>query len=169
MPDIRRASPADAPGIADVHIRAWSETYRGIVPQDYIDALTYQKRLALWQNVLEPGGDTIVHVAEIEQVIVGFSSAGPLRSEEDLADHAELYAVYLLDGFKGKDLGRRLFETACNDLRRNGYRHMTLWVLEANPACGFYERLGGKIVDEKTQEFGAISLKEIAYGWTFAE
>jgi hypothetical protein len=43
-----------------------------------------------------------------------------------------------------------------------------LWVLEANPARGWYERLGGQEVGIKDwggdDEFGT-RVREVAYGW----
>jgi hypothetical protein len=38
-------------------------------------------------------------------------------------------------------------------------------VLRQNSACGFYERLGGTFVREKTIRIGDTLLNEVAYGW----
>ena len=40
-----------------------------------------------------------------------------------------------------------------------------VWVLVDNPACKFYEALGGEKIYEKQVEKGGIMLNEIAYGW----
>ena len=42
---------------------------------------------------------------------------------------------------------------------------MLVWVLKDNPAGGFYERLGGGYLYEKTIEIGKDTLVEAAYGW----
>ncbi len=42
---------------------------------------------------------------------------------------------------------------------------MLVWVLAKNPACRFYETLGGQKVYEKEIERGGVKLIEIAYGW----
>lgn len=40
-----------------------------------------------------------------------------------------------------------------------------LWVLAANPACGFYEKMGGRAIDERGITIGGVSVRETAYGW----
>jgi hypothetical protein len=42
---------------------------------------------------------------------------------------------------------------------------MIVWALEANPACRFYQRLGGVPVAAQTIDIGGQSLPEVAYGW----
>jgi len=43
---------------------------------------------------------------------------------------------------------------------------MSVWVIENNPACGFYEALGGVRIDNKDVVIGGATLAEVAYGWT---
>jgi hypothetical protein len=38
-------------------------------------------------------------------------------------------------------------------------------VLKNNPACGFYECLGGQFLREKQIKIGGADLLEVAYGW----
>jgi len=42
---------------------------------------------------------------------------------------------------------------------------MALWALIDNPACRFYERLGGVTAFEVEIEIGGKRLPEAAYGW----
>lgn len=49
--------------------------------------------------------------------------------------------------------------------RERGCNSMMVWVLKDNPARGFYERLGGGYLYEKTIEIGKDTLVEAAYGW----
>ena len=43
---------------------------------------------------------------------------------------------------------------------------MLVWVLEDNPACKFYEALGGRRIQSKNIEMRGSTLIELAYGWT---
>src|SRR5918998_4172552 len=52
-PVVREARPADAAGIARVHVDTWRTTYRGIVPDDHLDALSYEARERFWAGALE--------------------------------------------------------------------------------------------------------------------
>ena len=38
-PQIRAATSGDAPGIARVQVLTWQQTYRGILPDAFLDAL----------------------------------------------------------------------------------------------------------------------------------
>jgi hypothetical protein len=49
---IRDASPADAAAIARVRVDAWRETYRGIVPEAFLDGLSYEQDATLLTQVL---------------------------------------------------------------------------------------------------------------------
>ena len=50
--EIRRARDDDAAAISLVHVRSWQETYRGLLPQDYLDALDPARRVPLWERTL---------------------------------------------------------------------------------------------------------------------
>jgi hypothetical protein len=49
---IRLAAPADAAGIGDVRVNAWRATYRGMIPDAYLDAMKVEDSAALWSKVL---------------------------------------------------------------------------------------------------------------------
>jgi ribosomal protein S18 acetylase RimI-like enzyme len=163
---IRSATLADAEGISKVHVDSWRTTYYGIVPQDFLDSLTYENRTEQWRLALDQLADrNWIYVAESDKAeIVGFVSCGPIR--EKVEDYlTEIFAIYLLKNWQEKGIGRRLFEKALKEIKAQGYASMLLWVLEDNPACKFYEKMGGKLVGEKTLEIGGAPLTEIAYGW----
>ena len=40
-----------------------------------------------------------------------------------------------------------------------------LWALQGNPVRQWYERLGGKVLGEKSYPVGDWEIVEIAYGW----
>jgi hypothetical protein len=43
---------------------------------------------------------------------------------------------------------------------------MLIWALERNPACRFYEKMGGSPVHTQWIRIGNEELEEIAYGWS---
>ncbi len=141
---VREATLADVPGIARVHVDSWRTTYKGMVPQRIIDSFTYEGRQELWRRALGPDSRSFVYVAEDESgQIVGFASGGPAR--QDAPNHdGELYAIYLLQEHQGRGIGRQLFDAVVRTLVERGMRSMAIWVLAENPACGFYEALGGR-------------------------
>lgn len=156
-------SLADAKGIAKVHVNSWRTTYTGIVPDDYLDQLSYQGWQQLWSDILSKGK---VFVAENDKgEIVGFSSGGIERSGKYEDFDGELYAIYLLKEYQGQGIGTQLFKAVVDDLKKDQYRSMTVLVVEENDSRFFYEALGGKKIDRIEIEIGGKKLYELVYGW----
>lgn len=167
MPAIRRALPADATAIAEVHVAAWRTTYPGIVDQAYIDSMSVSERAATWLQRLSADGaagpDILVATAGDGRV-VGFVSGGPIREPLEEFD-AELHAIYLLESFQRAGLGRRLVREWAALAHARGFRAAVVRVLAANPARLFYERLGGELLRETELVIGGTSYPERWYGW----
>ncbi len=163
---VRDARPDDARAIGVIHVDTWRTTYQGIVPQEFLDSLSYDDRTAMWKaalSVARPQYHCLV-VEDVTDGVIGFVSAGPNRGDSDEID-AEIYALYLLKRHQGKDHGRALFQGAIQRLKEEGFKKAVLWVLERNPTTGFYAKMGGKIVAEKMEPIGGHMLKEIAFVW----
>lgn len=162
---VRPAETDDAPAIAKVHVEAWQSTYRGIIPQDYLDSLTVQQRTISWIRILERGSDLVTMVSEDhEGRIVGFASAGPNR-KSDVRFLGEISSLYVLPRAQRRGHGTRLFMATADRLHRRNLKGLMIWVLAANPARTFYQVMGGEPVDETVRDFAGAPLKEVAYGW----
>lgn len=168
---IRRAGLSDATGMAKVHIDTWRTTYRGLIPDDFLNDLSYQKQQAQWERLLgTPDDPRFALVAETpgtageHSSVIGFAVGGPRRST-DLDVDGELYAIYVLDERQGRGLGRLLFRSVAGELRARGYRSMLVWVLAGNPFRSFYEAMGGTYLRTQSAEIGGARLDEAAYGW----
>ena len=163
---IREAVPADAAGIAHVHVESWRTTYPGIMPQEHLDALSVAERTGTWQDTLSlpnPGDCTLV--AETEQgEIIGFVHGGKERSG-DLDYRAEIQTIYLLKSSQGLGLGRQLMTAAARRLFGNGFPTLMLWTHVRNPARGFYESLGGRAACTAQRVIKGITYDDIGYGW----
>ena len=151
---IRKAVLSDAPAVATVHVRSWQSTYRGHMPDSYLDNLSVESRTAMWERLI-PSGNVWVALADDE--VVGFACVGPSR-EPDAA--SELCAIYLLSTAQGTGLAHPLARAALE-----GFTDIVLWVLENNyRARRFYERLGF-VPDGPTRQetFGDIVINELRY------
>lgn len=166
---IRDAKREDAPAIAKVHVDTWRTTYKGVVPDEYLAQISYERRLAMWQSILSrPNEKEHLLILEHEGVVIGFVSAGAMRDGED-PKAGEVFAVYILESFQGQGQGRKLIEASLSRLKAAGFQTMTLWALEENEACGFYTHCGGEPVAEKWEEIGGKRLKEVAFRWNSLE
>jgi ribosomal protein S18 acetylase RimI-like enzyme len=165
---IRRATIDDATALARVHVDTWRTTYRGMVPDDYLASLSYEKRTARCTEQIQAtlAGNFEIIVAENEDgQIVGFVDGGPNR-EDDPIYKGELYAIYILQAYQGRGIGKRLVPPLAKSLMAMGLDTMLLWVLTENTlARRFYESLGGRYVRTSMWEVGGVSIEEVAYGW----
>ena len=150
-----------------VHVDTWRFAYRGIVPDGYLDGLSYNESERLWQDAIE-AGDGCVFVAEDGAEVFGFAS-GSLRerfSRELREYEGELKTLYVLSSRKGGGAGRQLVGAVARHLVDHGVSSMLLWAFAENRAArGFYESLGGLPIAEDGFELGGEWLSEVAYGW----
>ena len=164
---IRPARITDAPGIGKVQVDSWRSSYKGLIADEFLTALSYEQRTQVWsQNLSDPKNNGFLYVAESKpDEIVGFVAAGAVR-EGDPNYQGELYAIYLLHEVKRQRLGRRLVDAVMRELSERGFSSMLLWVLKDNlPSRKFYEAVGGEYLREKPIEIGSQRLIEVAYGW----
>ena len=130
--------------------------------------LSYERRERGWRDILAniESQRSFVYVAEDEaKKIVGFVNGGPER-ENDPFYKGELYAIYLLESYQHKGIGRQLIRVATLQLIERGFKAMLIWVLADNPSRRFYERIGGRPVREKKIKIGGADFVEVAYAWS---
>jgi len=166
---IRPAVVADAASIAHIHVASWRAAYAGIVSQTYLDSLDESQFAERWRDWITTETSALIFIAEIDDTLCGFASAGPIRKQTHKPVtfyDGELYAIYLLPAMQRKGIGRALFIHIASELAAQSMNNMLLWSLRDNPSTGFYERMSGTIVAEDIYEIGGESLPTVAYGWT---
>ena len=163
---VRRATAADAPGIARVRIDSWRTTYRGMIPDAYLDGMQVEASTASWDRVLTAGPNTTsVFVAQRGDEIVGFACGTPLKEPKHGLD-AELAAVYLRREFQRAGIGRQLVGAVVDAQRAHGATGLLTWVIAGNKAArAFYERLDGELLVEQPFQWDGMDLVEAGYGW----
>jgi len=165
---VREAKVDDAPAIARVNLDTWRTAYRHIVPADYFANLAYETRESNWREILLNAKNTadFACVAENEfGKVVGFAAGGSERTG-NYAYRGELFAIYILEEYQRRGIGRQLVRSVAAKLADRGLNSLLVWVLADNSAWKFYEALGGEKVDGRETIRAGIALKEIAYGWT---
>jgi ribosomal protein S18 acetylase RimI-like enzyme len=137
---VRRARPNDAAAIAAVHVRAWQAAYEHVLGADRLAALTAERWLPMWQEVLTDAKTTAFVSETAEGEIVGWCTVRP--SSDPDAD-GEVWGLYAVPEAWGTGAGTELLAAGVAELRAAGCRDASLWVLEDNPrARRFYEREG---------------------------
>lgn len=162
---IRFATINDVELMAKIHVDTWLTTYKDIIPHKYLQKLSYSKSKTKFEKLI--GENTNYHiVAEINKTIVGFASYGKERTDNYIYK-GEIQAIYILEEFQRKGIGKQLFYEATKQLQKIGINNLMLWALELNNYTDFYLKLGGTIIDYKIVHFDSTPLREIAFAWDF--
>lgn len=171
MISIRRARPADAQAIGEIHAAVWRSTYAGILPDAYLARLSAQRLAGFYQRaVLDRREGHAVFVAVAggaeaagEATVVGFASGG--RSRRPGMAEGEVETLYLLEDWRERGAGRRLMRAMGAHLRAVGCRSAMLWVLVDNPTRWFYRHLGGREVAREEIRVGGKTVEQAAFIW----
>jgi ribosomal protein S18 acetylase RimI-like enzyme len=124
---IRRATPDDAPALADVHLRARRECMA------YLRDIHSPEEVLAWIREVMPRHEE-VWVAEDDGRVIGFFALS-----EGL-----LYHLYVNPELHGQGAGSLLFDRV-KELAPEGFR---LWVFQRNTqAREFYEHRGMRVVE----------------------
>jgi L-amino acid N-acyltransferase YncA len=164
---VRKATEGDAAGIANVHINSWRESYKKLLPKEYLRELPleFNERYELWLEITAIKTHP-VYVAEHEKYgIVGFTSGGEARDEQ-YNDYAEIYSIYLLKKFHGHGTGYSLLKNLFADFVSMGHIKSYVWVLNDNNFTHFYERTGAyNNGDTRIDTIGNKQITSLCYEW----
>lgn len=153
MIELRAAVPADALAVARVHVRAWQEGYRGLMPAAYLDSLRPEDRAARYTFDRPDGPHTTV--ALLDDTIVGFATTRT----------AELAALNVDPSAWGTGVGRALIARARASLLAAGATRAHLWLLAGNTRAARFYSLDGWTTDDtrRTETIWGITVDEIQY------
>ncbi|MBH3345563.1 GNAT family N-acetyltransferase [Pseudomonas parafulva] len=131
---IRLANLADIDAIFDIR----TSVHENHLSREQLAAMGISP-ITVRQAILEA---PCAWIAEVNGAPVGFSMA-------DVEDGC-VFAAFVLPGFEGNGLGRRLMEQAETFLFQH---HQTIWLetAQASRACGFYRHLGWQPVKNLTE------------------
>ena len=161
---LRPAEPADALAIARVHVRAWQQGYRSLLPGGYLDSLRAEDRSPHYDLSHADPAKPYTLVAVDGGSILGFSTTMPSR-DADLPQHGELCALHVDPEAWGRGIGVALVTAARARLFELGFRKAFLWALDGNVQAGRFYRIDGWSLDgqHRTQTIWDITLNELRY------
>jgi len=153
---LREATIVDLRPLAELHVRTFNETHVG----PFGSGPTYATREWQWREKLSE--TDAVHFVLVLQTaakqLVGFIWCHPTKDNPQWA--ARLNKIYLLREYQRRGLGKRMVAAAVDRLVENGLTSMALFTETDNePACNFYEQLGGERQLDEQGQFGGM------YGW----
>lgn len=160
---IRAAEPEDAQAIAEVHIASWQAAYRGIIAEDVLDRLDSSRRAKAWRELLG-ARRCVCYLSGDQGNVTGFVSLEPCR-DDDKDPHrvGEVSALYVHPKRWRRGYGRALLQRGLTHCAAEGFREVTLWVLQKNVAGPlFYEHHGFR-ADQSEKVHKPTELIEVRY------
>ncbi len=160
---LRAAVPKDATAVAAIHDAAWRSTYQGIIPHLHLERMIARRGPLWWQKQIQRGA--MVTLISFDGLPQGYATSGHARGSWPWPA-GEIFELYVTPTYQGLGLGRTLFQATRRQLKRDGYARLVVWALAENePACAFYEGLGGTVATTAPERFGETALTRVAYVW----
>ncbi len=162
--DIRPIAARDAVALAAVCDAAWTQAYRGIIPDLDLRRVAGKRGTRYWRDMAAKAGERVL-VLSLDDTLRGYVALGHNRARV-LPAQGEIFELYLDPVCQGLGLGRRLFHAARDRLRTRGLSGLVVWALSDNgQADAFYRQLGGEVGGEDTLRFCGRNYRRIAYLW----
>lgn len=159
--NIRRSKINDCSAIAHIVTVSWNETYKEIVDKTLLKNLKNNENERVNNSVAKfDENDNNIFVLEVDKKIVGFINIGK-TNYRNYSNCGEIYALYILNSFHGKGLGKKLVEAGIQELKKLNCDKMIIGCLEGNPSNKFYEHIGGIKIEKRI--FEKLQLPENVY------
>jgi len=162
---IRDAVESDANAMGQLHVRAWQRAYRGVMPDEYLDSLQAQDRIAMWRDRISRYDLPSLLVAVVADEVVGFAAFGAEQAPTTTPSCGELYAMNLDPDHWGRGIGRVLLRRVTEELIAMGYEQAVLWVVPENQRARALYESEGWVADGgvSTEEILGVTVTDIRY------
>jgi GNAT superfamily N-acetyltransferase len=148
-----------------VQVASWRSAFAGIVPPALLDELTGAEASAVWRdrwreaigNPPTSRHRVLTAVSEaLPREVVGFVSAGPATDADRWpGTDAEIYEFRVAPDRTGQGHGGRLMHAVADTLAGDGFRTVSIWVLEADLAVRRFLESAGWAADGARGELDA--------------
>ncbi|MEK5068663.1 GNAT family N-acetyltransferase [Sporosarcina sp. FSL K6-1508] len=162
--NIRKATLSDAKGIAKVHVDSWKSTYINIIPDEFLETLSYDQRTDLWNRNISKEGNYVFVAENNEREIVGFADCGK-RDGNNVDNSGDLTSIYLLEEYQGRGVGKQLLKQLVLQFEELGFNRVFVEVLEDNKTRYFYEYYGANLLESEKTTIAGTELNLLIYEW----
>lgn len=141
---VREARADEARAIAEVSVASRRWSYRDLLAQADLEALSVEETAADFaEGLAELPPGAAIFVAELTGQIVGYAYVLPSADVDVSAETSELGSIYVAEEVAGTGVARVLMDAAIERARAAGQGALTLWVRRENGrARRFYEKHG---------------------------
>ncbi len=161
--DVRYATLADAPAVANLHLIASRALFDGVVPDAHGQATPPAKRVSFWKEAIEYGEPQVM-VATQGGEIVGFVGFDRSRDPKSKNTTGEIWAIYAAPERIGQGVGLALWDAAREGLQDEDCTDVTVWLpLLHEQTLRFHELAGFKreMNPARTVPLGGVKVEEV--------
>lgn len=156
---IRLATSGDIEKIAEIYIKSWQKTYKGLLRQEYLDSLTFETVSKRWGDyILEPRHG--IFVATKGDEVLGFGAFKPYHRIDDCI---YIESLHVAEAFHRQGIGSAIIKQIYEVGKQEKYGQMAVCLVKGNDnARNMYIALGARHYRDKVDDFtGEISYSEI--------
>lgn len=159
------AAPDDAEDLARVHVASWQESYRGLLPDSFLDRMSVHIHAERFRRSLTtPGAHDVTLLASDRNGTFGYISGSPSRNL--IPGQAEVHTLYVRRAAQRRGVGQDLLISAARVFIAVGARSLMISTLRDNlPARSFYEHLGGQAEAPRREPGPGGVVYEVSYVW----
>ncbi len=163
MLEIRYAGLSDAEALGEVHSESWRAAYKGIVPDEVLEAFTSENRAKQIGEMIAKDMECTA-IALKDGKAAGFACIGGCRDEDLGEPYGEVWGIYVKPEYFRSGAGTEILNWSMEELKKRGYKSVSLWVLEQNNrARKFYEKQGFKHDGTKKEIEAGAKLTVVRY------
>lgn len=166
---VRVAWADDAAGIAEVQVRAWRQSYDGLLPAEVLDAMDPAEFAAAWHTSLNKPKDARnrVLVALERNTIRGFAVTSPASDPDaDPVSDGEVAELTVDPDHTRQGHGSRLVQACADTLRADRFSRAVLWLNSTDDARRAFLVQAGWAPDGAHRELdlhgdGSVTVKQV--------
>jgi len=141
---VRKASLDDANDMAYVHTITWQTSYRGLIPDWYLDSLNVEESIKKTKKKFKMRS-VFRYVGVLDGKIIAILVIQK-SFDEDKPESGEIGALYVLPEYQGKGYGKQLMTFAIAGLKGRGFHNVIVWTLKDSVQSNtFYQKCGFKL------------------------
>lgn len=163
----RSGTAGDIPAISDAYVRSVRDSYRGVLPDEYLNDLSTEKRSKVFaeRRAANANSYRLLIAEEASAGVIGFIDYA--HKENANFDHdGRIFSFYFVPEFQRRGLGGLLFRNCLRRMRDDCYGSVCLDTFESNPFRNFYDKMGGRKIGSEAHEANGHRLPTIVYGWS---
>ena len=152
---IRKATEKDVSDVVNIIQSSYKFSYRGYLPDDYLDDLCVTDDVLLkWNKYIK---NYECYVAVKQKSPIAF-----LMLDDNKTENFEVCVLYVAPDYQKIGIGSSLLNHVFEIMKNKGYKECFVWTMKDGPSIGFYSNRGFKITgDEKAWKFDIPIVKMI--------